>query len=671
MRSHNNFYLVDDDNTAGPWDGSFEHPYEKIEDALAAVASGDLIHVAPGTYDDENFPLEMVNGVTLQGESPSNTIIQISDPSNASLIRCIGANNCTVIEGFQFIGGFECILIDDSSPIIQNNIIRDSDATTDVGGGITIRNDANPTIFNNLIINNKIYGILCSGTSAVIMNNTIFGHDYESPWPTEYPHRNGKGIYLHNVVPSSPPLIIKNNIITGNYYGVMKAAQEGSFEVGSYNNVAENIAGNYWEIWPLHPPYTRNFAYSPSPGTGEIHVDPEYAYGTYPTVLNGYYLSQIDSGQSIQSQCVDAGNDSNLPNCAPYYGTTRTDSESDENQIDMGFHYERFSTPEPTSTPTPTGTWSTSTPRPTNTPNPILGIASFDSSQYYTEADQSHASVFDWDRNTNSSSQETLYVTITSTTDTTGITMTLTELDDNNSYFASTITGKNLGFSTIASDDINEIIHVSDGDTITITYNDLNPVQTSYGHSTWNFDPEPPTPTPIPVPGTIGFDSSSYFTESSEAVITVIDPELNTNSWLRETVDIAIRSTTDTTGITVTLYELGTGFDEFSTSPYWTNLTFSTTGSDDINDVIQVTEGDTITATYSDASPPGDRVAIAIWVFASPTPSPTPTATATPLPLPTLSTTGSLILLMAMGLIILMIPFGGLKKHWEKSRTSA
>lgn len=661
-RANGTIINVNDDNTSGPWDGSFDNPFVRIEQALAVASSGDYIHVAPGVYDSETFPLEMVSGVTLHGDSPYCTFIRMSGASGSSLISCVGVNDETVIEGFQLIGGFECILVDDgASPVIQNNIIRDSNAVTEVGGGITVRDSSNPVIFNNLIIDNKIYGILCSTTSAVIMNNTIVGHTYEYSFPTEYPHLNGKGIYLHNDVPDNPPLIIRNNVITDNYYGVMKAAQENSFEDGSYNNVSENIAGNYWEIWPLAPPYVRNFSYSPLPGTGELHVDPQYAVGPYPTpaidpsAVNAFYLSQPS-----QSLCVDAGDDSALPNCSLSVRTTSVDGYLDEDQVDMGFHYEFYPTPLPTNTPTPVGTWYTATPIPTYTPQPAAGDAHFDAENYYTINDTSYVFVFDWDRNTNPGTAETVDVNVTSDTDPTGITMTLTESDVNTGKFSSMATGYNLDFSTTGSDDINEIIWVSDGDNVTLAYTDTQPPLTINDYAVWGINPEQPTATPSPVEGSISFDTTYYFTDSDEAILTVIDPDLNLDCYTVETVDVDVTSNTDPTGISVTLYEQGSCSSEFATWPLYTNLTFSTTGSDDLNEVIHVTDGDIITATYAEANPSGDRVATAIWIFASPTPTSTPTptvtptATSTPPPIPTQSTTGLVVLLAIMGLLLMV-----------------
>ncbi len=43
---------VDDDNTEGPWEGTQEHPYRRIGDAVDAANESDTIYVYSGTYNE-------------------------------------------------------------------------------------------------------------------------------------------------------------------------------------------------------------------------------------------------------------------------------------------------------------------------------------------------------------------------------------------------------------------------------------------------------------------------------------------------------------------------------------------------------------------------------------------------------------------------------------------
>jgi hypothetical protein len=66
-------------------------------------------------------------------------------------------------------------------------------------------------------------------------------------------------------------------------------------------------------------------------GIGNIDADPLFAV----TLLESCCLSQIASGQTQQSPCVDAGD----PGSTVILGTTRTDGMQDEGVVDMGYHY--------------------------------------------------------------------------------------------------------------------------------------------------------------------------------------------------------------------------------------------------------------------------------------------------------------------------------------------
>lgn len=69
-------------------------------------------------------------------------------------------------------------------------------------------------------------------------------------------------------------------------------------------------------------------------GEGNINQDPRFVAGP----LGAYYLSQVSSGQNVNSPCLDAGD----PATAPWGWeslTTRTDEQPDAGVVDMGYHY--------------------------------------------------------------------------------------------------------------------------------------------------------------------------------------------------------------------------------------------------------------------------------------------------------------------------------------------
>ena len=63
---------VDDDNTQGPWEGSIDHPYQYIQDAVDVANDGTTIIVFNGLYS-ENIILSQ--SVTIKGENKELTIV--------------------------------------------------------------------------------------------------------------------------------------------------------------------------------------------------------------------------------------------------------------------------------------------------------------------------------------------------------------------------------------------------------------------------------------------------------------------------------------------------------------------------------------------------------------------------------------------------------------------
>lgn len=109
----------------------------------------------------------------------------------------------------------------------------------------------------------------------------------------------------------------------------------------------------------------------------------------------------------------------------------------------------------------------------------------------------------------------------------------------------------------------------------------------------------PPTP-PSYSTGSISFNKSLYYTLKSNALITLSDADLTLG-----TQDINVKSTSDPSGITLTLNKSGS---------VYTGLLGFTNNTSAPGRKIRVANGDTITATYNDANPTGDRLAYATWI---------------------------------------------------------
>ena len=112
------------------------------------------------------------------------------------------------------------------------------------------------------------------------------------------------------------------------------------------------------------------------------------------------------------------------------------------------------------------------------------------------------------------------------------------------------------------------------------------------------------------VPGDVSLDRE-YYGLSDTAVVTLKDTDLNIDPESRQTVNVRITSTSDTTGITLTLKETGVDSGIFTSTSFGKDLRFTSGASDDVNELIRVANGDTITVIYNDVAPQQMRTATA------------------------------------------------------------
>ena len=144
--------------------------YPTIQSAIDNSSDGDIIIVDPGTFTgqinflDKNITL---SALIYSGYDENNIEKSILDGNNQGTVVTIngGQDQSTILIGFtiqngnsnEYGGG---ILIEDSSPVIDRNIIQGNSAGScgGAGGGIAIIGDSYPHIFTNEIYNNSVSG---------------------------------------------------------------------------------------------------------------------------------------------------------------------------------------------------------------------------------------------------------------------------------------------------------------------------------------------------------------------------------------------------------------------------------------------------------------------------------------------------------------------------------
>lgn len=292
---------VDDNNIEGPWDGTIEHPYRRIQDAIDNASIGDTIFVYNGTYF-ENIVVD--KRLVLIGEDKNTTIIDaghngdavnitvnhvtVSDfmvrnaasrnSSNAG-IKLLSSNNSNVLD---------CIIINNGIGILLNqsnhNYISRCQLSSNGYGIVITSNSSNASVFNsNISRNGKGIKVVKSQNTIVSHNNfwlndlgTVVSPSVNSMLVMENLFTNNLlDMRVHSLVNSSSSfiegcfprvdIVIENNVFrspeTDNSYRNVY----GGILLGPANSAS--IKGNTFSnsgiiIYPYPPNYTSEFGYT-------------------------------------------------------------------------------------------------------------------------------------------------------------------------------------------------------------------------------------------------------------------------------------------------------------------------------------------------------------------------------------------------------------------------
>lgn len=225
--------------------------FDTVQKAINAALPGDVVSVAAGEYKEN---ITMRNGVSVVGERAETTILNGDKRGNVVAFKNL-ENKETRLENFSIKNAQENlsgVLVDNSSPIINRNIIFSNDYDIYIKGhsspvvqrnvleqskaGVQVFNlekvaDSDPLIADNLIYANK-KGINLYNSKATIEHNTI---SYNSAYGIEAGATFG--VYLTN-----SSATIKNNLITDN----------GACEIcsGIYaDDKSEDVKVSFNDIW--------------------------------------------------------------------------------------------------------------------------------------------------------------------------------------------------------------------------------------------------------------------------------------------------------------------------------------------------------------------------------------------------------------------------------------
>ena len=136
-------------------------PGQSIESAIRGAQNGDVIEVAPGTYNQTiRF---WGKAVTLRSQNgPENTIIDGGSQLGPLISFFDNESRASVVDGFTLVngvtggGGGAITAQNGASPTIRNNIIRNNRAL--IGAGIYLYVNSSPLIEKNVFSDNRAEG---------------------------------------------------------------------------------------------------------------------------------------------------------------------------------------------------------------------------------------------------------------------------------------------------------------------------------------------------------------------------------------------------------------------------------------------------------------------------------------------------------------------------------
>ena len=142
VKASDSIVYVDNSNIEGPWNGTQEHPFLKIQDGVNAASTDGVVYVLNGTYYEN---IVIAKTIEIKGSSKGNVILDGSGPGTVMLVS---ANNVTIHYFTIKNSTYGIRLSSSSNNTIKDNTIRDTDY------GIYLGDSTNNTIYHNNFINN-------------------------------------------------------------------------------------------------------------------------------------------------------------------------------------------------------------------------------------------------------------------------------------------------------------------------------------------------------------------------------------------------------------------------------------------------------------------------------------------------------------------------------------
>ncbi|MGK7951585.1 MAG: DUF1565 domain-containing protein [Xenococcaceae cyanobacterium] len=240
ISTETNILYVDSARGSDGGEGSQQSPLKTITQALKLAQPDTIIELSPGTYSEEtgeSFPLIIDKSITLQG-SPSSQGHNVIITGNGYFVSPTGAGQQVAIAAIKQakeITGVSVInphtrghglWIESANPKVTNNtFIRNGNT------GLSVNGKSNPIIQNNYFSRNAGNGLLIYGTSKPQVennefNNTGFGVSIVQNAAPTLIGNSFSGNRIGVILEGNSQAVLRDNVITNSLeYGLVAIAQ--------------------------------------------------------------------------------------------------------------------------------------------------------------------------------------------------------------------------------------------------------------------------------------------------------------------------------------------------------------------------------------------------------------------------------------------------------------
>ncbi len=322
-------YYVDTGGSDGNG-GSSGAPWKTLTHALGQVTSGDVVHLAPGTYDNpangEAFPLALVDGVTILGDTsnPAGTVISAPAGSQVFFNDDTSLGSTTRLAGVTLRHDADTdspmmeFAVDAAgmSPQIDHNAFAGS-ATESYDEAISYYDDGSGSGSFTATIDNNTFTDLYTGTwmyslgvgsaqvfSPLITNNTFTGCDYPVCYSISsysssgvegtvgglvqgntFSGTNYNEIYIYFYPDYGGSGLVFNPTITGN-----------DMQGAGSSNIYAGLYGGYQTTYPGNATFAPTITNNTMGYSNHYNIE---MYGYYNNIHGDYTIAPTISGNTI------------------------------------------------------------------------------------------------------------------------------------------------------------------------------------------------------------------------------------------------------------------------------------------------------------------------------------------------------------------------------------